>query len=189
MPAATWVGNRFPPGYISGQRDDPGFDGVHLFSTRHQRFTRVRLPGPHLTESRSAFSRIAHHHCHWATAASGGLGPAPVGRSRGAYPHLSCSKAASIRRLHDYLLEAPSWRTPSHRDTKRIRQLCDYPGGESQGLLTAGAYFPFSSALIEYSGTMSTGTAHGRGNSASSPFHLISQQSPRLICRKPHFPA
>lgn len=48
--------------------------------------------------------RIAHHHSHWATAASGGLGPAPVGRSRGAYPHLSCNKAASNRRLHDYLL-------------------------------------------------------------------------------------
>jgi len=56
MPAVTWAGYRRPPGYISGQRDDPDFDSVHLFSTRHQRFTLVRLPGTHLTESRSTFS-------------------------------------------------------------------------------------------------------------------------------------
>ena len=36
--------------------------------------------------------RIAHHHGHCAAAASGGLGPVPVGRSRGAFPHLLRSK-------------------------------------------------------------------------------------------------
>ena len=56
MPTATWAGDRRPPGFIPGQRLDPGFDGVPTLSTRHQRFTHVRLPGPHLMESCSTFS-------------------------------------------------------------------------------------------------------------------------------------
>ena len=56
MPAATWAGDRHPPGFIPGQRLDPGFDGIPMLSTRHQRFTRVRLSGPHLMESRPTFS-------------------------------------------------------------------------------------------------------------------------------------
>jgi len=75
--------------------------------------------------------RLAHHHGHWATAAAGGLGPAPAGRSRGAHPHLSCSKAQahqggsrSILAVSGFRLRArldvsipflsapaPSWRT------------------------------------------------------------------------------
>lgn len=40
----------------------------------------------------------AHHHGPLlAAAAQGGLEPAPVGRSRGAYPHLLCSMAAAFR--------------------------------------------------------------------------------------------
>ena len=57
------------------------------------------------------FSRNAHHPGHWTRAASGGLRPGPATRSRGANPHLSCSKAASSRPLHFGFLSAPSWRT------------------------------------------------------------------------------
>jgi hypothetical protein len=43
------------PWLIPGQQRDPGFDVVHTLSTRHQWFTRVRLPGSHLTPQ-GAFS-------------------------------------------------------------------------------------------------------------------------------------
>ncbi len=56
MPAATWAGDSRPPGFIPGQQLEPGFDGVPTLSTLHQRFTLVRLPGPHLMESSSTFS-------------------------------------------------------------------------------------------------------------------------------------
>jgi hypothetical protein len=38
------------------------FDDFLKFSTRHQRFTFVRLHGPYLTVSSTAFSHLAHHH-------------------------------------------------------------------------------------------------------------------------------
>ncbi|MCZ6624483.1 MAG: hypothetical protein O7B35_09695 [Deltaproteobacteria bacterium] len=38
----------------------PGFDTVWGLSTRHQRFTCIRLLDSHLTEYRSAFSGNAH---------------------------------------------------------------------------------------------------------------------------------
>jgi hypothetical protein len=40
---------------------NPGFDVVLGLTTRHQRFTHVRLPETHLTEYPSAFSHNAHH--------------------------------------------------------------------------------------------------------------------------------
>src|SRR5262249_24074302 len=52
------------------------------FRTVHQRFACARLPGTHLTESRPAFSGLAHHLNHWAKAAAGGLDPDPVIRVR-----------------------------------------------------------------------------------------------------------
>ncbi len=71
----------------------------------------------------------AHHPSHWTRAASGGLGPDPAVRSRGAVPHLSCSKAASGGHTTG-LLSAPSWRTviqalPAKRtdDPFRVRVL------------------------------------------------------------------
>ena len=42
---------------------------------------------------RSAFSENAHHSGLFTRAASGGLRPGPATRSRGAHPHLLCSKA------------------------------------------------------------------------------------------------
>src|SRR5262249_27617519 len=81
-------------------------------STRHQRFTCVRLASAHLTGSPRLF-RNAHHLGHWTKAACGGLDPDPAIRARGTCPHLLCSKAASswLSLLHGSLLFAPSWRT------------------------------------------------------------------------------
>src|SRR5260370_18895419 len=39
----------------------PGFDVASGLTTRHQRFTRVRLLETHLTECSSAFSNNAYH--------------------------------------------------------------------------------------------------------------------------------
>ena len=49
MPDAIWTVSRPPSRLIPGHPVFPGFDIIHSLSTRHQRFTRVRLLGPHLT--------------------------------------------------------------------------------------------------------------------------------------------
>lgn len=108
MPVTARTENRRPPSLVPGQQLEPGFDDVPTLSTLHRRFTCVRLPEPHLTGC-PAFSGTAHHPGHWAHAAPGGLRPDPVVRSRGAIPHLSCSKAAQVGLLG--LPLAPSWRT------------------------------------------------------------------------------
>ena len=56
MPDATLAVSGSPPALIPGQRLLPGSDVVHMLSTLHRWFTRVRLPDPHLTQSRRAFS-------------------------------------------------------------------------------------------------------------------------------------
>jgi len=76
-------------------RPTPGFGDIPTLSTRHQRFTRVRLTSAHLTGYPRLF-RNAHYPGHCAGAACGGLNPDPAIRVRGADPHLLCSKAASI---------------------------------------------------------------------------------------------
>jgi hypothetical protein len=45
-----------PARLVPGQQLDPGFDAVDTLSTLHQRFTRVRLLGSHLTPLSGAFS-------------------------------------------------------------------------------------------------------------------------------------
>ena len=97
MPVIARAVNRCLPNFIPGQRLEPGFDDVPTLSTRRQRFTHVRLPDSYLTGSSPAFSWNAHHPSHWTRAASGGLGPGPAARSRGADPYLSCSKATFRR--------------------------------------------------------------------------------------------
>ena len=49
MPDAIWTVSRPPSRLIPGHPIVPGFDIIYSLSTRHQWFTRVRLPGPHLT--------------------------------------------------------------------------------------------------------------------------------------------
>jgi len=56
MPDATLAVSGSPPALIPGQRLLPGSDVVHTLSTLRRWFTRVRLPDPHLTRSRRAFS-------------------------------------------------------------------------------------------------------------------------------------
>ena len=57
IPDAAQAASRSPPELIPGGRNNPGFDvGQIIISIRHQRFTLVRLPEPHLTRSRRAFS-------------------------------------------------------------------------------------------------------------------------------------
>src|ERR1700687_3414259 len=53
---------RTPPNPCSRDRSpDPGFDVAWYVTTRHQRFTCVRLLETHLTKYSSAFSHNAHH--------------------------------------------------------------------------------------------------------------------------------
>ena len=56
MPDAALAVSGSPPALIPGQRLLPGFDVVPTLSTLRRWFTRVRLPDPHLTRSRRAFS-------------------------------------------------------------------------------------------------------------------------------------
>src|SRR3954467_2174996 len=81
MPDATLAVSGSPPALIPEQRLNPGFDVVPTLSTLRRWFTCVRLPVPHLTRSRRAFSL---------TLTTGALNPSPqggVGRPpRGAGP-------------------------------------------------------------------------------------------------------
>jgi hypothetical protein len=49
------------PNLAPGSQVNPGFDVIWGLTTRHQRFTHVRLLETHLTEYPSAFSNNAHH--------------------------------------------------------------------------------------------------------------------------------
>ncbi len=60
MPDAGGAVHRFPSTSFAGQILDPDFDVAFGLSTRHQRFTCVRLLDSYLTESCSAFSGNAH---------------------------------------------------------------------------------------------------------------------------------
>jgi hypothetical protein len=50
------------PGLIPESTKHPGFDAVPTLSTLRRRFTLVRLPGSHLTESSVCLFLDAHHH-------------------------------------------------------------------------------------------------------------------------------
>jgi hypothetical protein len=56
MPDAKWAVKQVASHSAPGLTTPPGFDVVPTLSTLHQRFTRVRLLDPYLTESSSAFS-------------------------------------------------------------------------------------------------------------------------------------
>ena len=102
---------------IPSQRLELGFGGVSTLSTRHQRFTHVRLPSTHLTGLSRLF-RLAHHPSRCAGAASGSLNPSPVARVRGADPHLLCSSAASSWPLLNGLLSV-AFVAHNHQHTLR----------------------------------------------------------------------
>lgn len=61
MPDTTWPTSGQPPGSSQGQHETPVSMSLRIISTRPQRFTHVRLPGPHLTPSNGCLFLIAHH--------------------------------------------------------------------------------------------------------------------------------
>jgi hypothetical protein len=56
MPDAAEPEIRTSARLVPEQRNTSGFDIVHTFSTRHQRFAFARLLSPYLTRSSLAFS-------------------------------------------------------------------------------------------------------------------------------------
>jgi len=77
MPDTAWPGPQAPARLIPGQDPGPGSDAVHTLSALRQWFTRVRLPGSHLTHHVRLF-RSAHHPGSFTGAACGGFGPLPA---------------------------------------------------------------------------------------------------------------
>jgi hypothetical protein len=61
MPDAIRAVNRLPPDLSRGPGHAPVSTPLKFVTTRHQRFALARLPDPHLTRSRRAFPRSAHH--------------------------------------------------------------------------------------------------------------------------------
>ena len=61
VPDAARAAFRTAPELVPEARCTSGFDVISGISTRHQRFARARLSGPHLTESCPAFCCNAHH--------------------------------------------------------------------------------------------------------------------------------
>jgi len=49
MPVAARPVGRLPPSFVPDQQLESGFGDVPTLSTRHQRFTRVRLTSAYLT--------------------------------------------------------------------------------------------------------------------------------------------
>jgi hypothetical protein len=94
MPDAIWAVGRLPPDLSRSPALAPVSTPLKFLTTRHQRFALARLPDPHLTRSRRAFSRSAHHERHLTAAACGGLGPPPAERPRRTYLHLLHSTAS-----------------------------------------------------------------------------------------------
>jgi len=97
LPATAQPVSRSPLDFFTDPKSNLLSMAVVSISTAHQRFTRVRLPGPHLTESCPAFSRSVHHLGSHPHAAPGGLRTGPATRPRGAHPHLPCSMASVSR--------------------------------------------------------------------------------------------
>jgi hypothetical protein len=119
MPDAIWAVNRLPPDLSRSPGLAPVSTPLEFVTTRHQRFAHARLPDPHLTRSRHAFSRSAHHERHLTDAACGGLEPPPAGRPRRTYLHLSHSTAS------DGSYMAASSAFVAHDQRKRVTE--DHP--------------------------------------------------------------
>ena len=88
MPDAGWAVGRLPPTLARGTEVKiPVSTSIGYVTTRHQRFTRVRLLEPHLTEYLPPFPQRSPPGL-FTLAACGGLEPAPAGRFRRAFLHL-----------------------------------------------------------------------------------------------------
>ena len=87
MPDAGWQSAGTSQPLLAGSKSNPGFD-VDYVTTRHQRFTPVRLLETHLTEYSFRLFPQRSPPGLFTLAACGGLEPAPASRLRRALPHL-----------------------------------------------------------------------------------------------------
>src|SRR5215467_12623081 len=88
MPDAGWAVGRLPPTLARGiDIQIPVSTSIGHVTTRHQRFTRVRLLGPYLTEFLPPFPQRSPPGL-FTLAAWGGLKSAPADRLRRAILHL-----------------------------------------------------------------------------------------------------
>ena len=93
MPDADRAVSRYPSDSSRSRTPPPVLTPPVIVSTRLQRFTCVRLHGPHLTGLARLFPTRSPPRLLNA-AAVGGLKPPPARRLRGTFPHLLCSMAA-----------------------------------------------------------------------------------------------
>jgi hypothetical protein len=77
MPDTARPGPQALARLIPGQDPGPGSDAIHTLSALQQWFTRVRLPGSHLTRL-VRLCRSAHHPGSFTGAACGGFEPLPA---------------------------------------------------------------------------------------------------------------
>ena len=113
MPDTPWPINGHPPGSSRSSGHTPVSMPSDHVSTRQQRFTCVRLPGPHLTPLTTPFPRRSPRQSS-ANAARGGLKPPPAGRLRRAKTFIS--RTAPFP-------EAALQPTPFHvQDTSRVAE-------------------------------------------------------------------
>ena len=126
MPDASQALNRFALTFIPGYHTDPGFDVILGFSTRHRRFTFVRLHGSHLTQSLPRLFLQRSPPRLFTPAACSGLRSAPASLPRRARPHLRQSIVARVCYLLSATLGA-SFVTHMRFDPFRLRPRAESP--------------------------------------------------------------
>src|SRR6266704_661186 len=118
MPDTAWPVSGHPPGSSRGSQNTPVSMSAKSVSTRQQRFTCARLPGPHLTPLTTPFPHRSPRRSS-ANAACGGLKPPPAGRLRRAYLHHSRSTAFQKAPTYIPHLSSCARGTPTSRTSRR----------------------------------------------------------------------
>jgi len=91
IPDAAWPGNRLPPSLFQDIGTILVSTSSYRVSIRHQQFAFAHLRTSYLTKSSLRLFQQRSPPGLFIQAACGGLEPAPIGRFRGAFPHLSHS--------------------------------------------------------------------------------------------------
>ena len=99
MPDTAWPISGHPPDSSRDHPQIPVSMSSDEISTRQQWFTRVRLPGPHLTPLRAPFPHRSRPRSS-AKAAWGGLKPPSAGRLRRATTSITRAASLQVTRLH-----------------------------------------------------------------------------------------